>query len=295
MIRRPLTAQFGRILEAEPGDTLDQIQTSDIRDLLLAETGGAILFRGFHPTEETFKAFTEKHGTDFVVHHHLMSRDYVAGDRTFATVNKGDYAIEFHNEMASNPVSPDLFWMLAFTPARHRGRTGLADGVAAARDLTSKTRAHFSEKPVLFEYAHLPKSHWGSLVPGRTERPEVEAWLSSVGKQRGVTEYAFDADDNLSLKFSFGAIRKTRLSGLTAFCCGLLEAPEAYKFVDGSSPAEDCVVEVRQVIYQNAVWLDWQAGDVVLVDNTRVMHSREAFDDPDRRILVRYSALRTEA
>lgn len=293
MIRRALTEKFGHILEAEPGDSLDQIETSQIRDLLLAEAGGAILFRGFGPTEETFKSFTEKHGNDFVVHHHVMARDYVAGDLTFATVNKGDYAIEFHNEMASNPVSPDLFWMLACRPASRRGRTGLSDGVAVARDLTNITRAHFSEKPVQFEYAQLPKSHWGALVPGRTERADVEAWLSSVGKQRGVTEYAFDADENLSLKFSFGAIRTSRLSGLTAFCCGLLEAPAAYKFVDGSMPAEDCVTEVRQVIYQNALWLDWQAGDVVLVDNTRVMHSREAFEDPQRRILVRYSGLRS--
>jgi len=294
VITRTLTATFGRILEAEPGDELDQITTSEIREFLLDESGGAILFRGFRPTEDTFKSFSEKHGTGFVVHHHLTSRDYVAGDLTFATVNKGDYAIEFHNEMASNPVSPDLFWMLACTPPRHRGRTGLVDGVAAARDLTDKTRAHFSEKPMLFAYDHLPKSHWDALVPGRSERAEVEDWLSTVGQQRGVTEYAFDADDNLSLKFAFRAIRPTRLSGLTAFCCGLLDAPELYKFSDGSMPAGDCITEVRQVIYQNAVWLDWQAGDVLLVDNTRVMHAREAFDDPRRKILVRYSGLRSE-
>lgn len=293
MIRRALTENFGYIMDAEPGDVLEQIASGDIRELLLDASGGAILFRGFAPTEETFKSFSERHGTDFVVHHHLASRDYVAGDLTFATVNKGDYAIEFHNEMASSPVSPDLFWMLARTPPRHRGRTGLADGVAAARDLTPKTRAHFSEQPMLFAYDHLPKSHWAALVPGRSERAEVEAWLASIGKQRGVTEYAFDADDNLSLKFSFRAIRETRLSGLAAFCCGLLDAPELYKFADGSAPAGDCVTEVRQVIYQNAVWLDWQAGDVLLVDNTRVMHAREAFDDPQRKILVRYSGLRS--
>ncbi|MGE0864762.1 MAG: TauD/TfdA family dioxygenase [Vicinamibacterales bacterium] len=293
MIRRALTENFGYILEAEPGDALEQIETSDLRNLLLDASGGAILFRGFAPTEATFKPFSERHGADFVVHHHLTSRDYVAGDLTFATVNKDDYAIEFHNEMASSPVSPDLFWMLACRPARHRGRTGLVDGVAVARDLTANTRRHFAEKPLLFEYPQLPKSHWGALVPGRSERAGVEAWLSSVGKQRGVTEYTFDADENLSLKYSFRAIRDTRLAGLPAFCCGLLDAPEAYKFIDGSVPAEVCVTEVRQVIYQNAVWLDWQAGDVVLVDNTRVMHAREAFDDPQRRILVRYSGLRS--
>ena len=104
MIRSALTEQFGIMLEAEPDDDLDRIETGEIRDLLLEESGGAVLFRRFRATEDTFRSFTERHGSDFVVHHNLAARDYVGGDRTFATVNKGDYAIDFHNEMASNPL-----------------------------------------------------------------------------------------------------------------------------------------------------------------------------------------------
>lgn len=291
MIRRMLTEKFGSILEAEPGDDFHRIETGEIRDLLLDKTSGVLLFRGFHPTEETFKTFTERHGTDFVVHHNLAVRDYVNGDSTFATVNKGDYAIDFHNEMASDPISPDLFWMLACAPARHRGRTGVVDGAVVARELTERTRRLFSEKPLLFDYTGLPKSLWGSLLPGRAERDQVEDWLTSVGRQRGVREYKFDADEQLSLKFVFSAIRPTRLSGITAFCCGLLDSPDAYQFEDGSKPETPSIVEVSQVVHQNAVWLDWQPGDFVVADNTRIMHAREAFEDPHRRILVRYSAL----
>jgi alpha-ketoglutarate-dependent taurine dioxygenase len=292
MIRSALTEQFGIVLEAEPGDHIDGIETGQIRDLLLEESGGAVLFRGFDATEETFKSFTERHGAGFVVHHNLAARDYVGGDRTFATVNKGDYAIDFHNEMASDPISPDVFWMFAAVPARERGRTGLADGVAVAKQLTDRTRRLFSEKPLLFEYTAVPKSHWSALLPGKVERSQVEQWLTTVGRERGVTEFSFDDAEQLSLKFVFRAIRPTRLSGMTAFCCGLLDAPEEYRFDDGSRPDSPAVVEVAQATYQNALWMDWQAGDLVVIDNTRVMHAREAFDDPDRRILVRYSGFR---
>lgn len=292
MIRRVLAQKFGTILEAEPGDDLGRIETGEIRELLLDKTGGMVLFRRFQPTEQTFKSFTERHGTDFIVHHNLMARDYVQGDRTFATVNKGDYAIEFHSEMASDPISPDLFWMLACRPAPHRGRTGFVDGAVVANELTEKTRRLFSEKPLLFEFDAIPKSLWGTLLPGRSERDQVAEWLSTVGRQRGVIEFRFDDDQQLSLKFAYRAIRPTRLSGITAFCCGLLDSPEIYKFDDGSRPESPSIVEVTQVVHQNALWLDWCPGDIVVVDNTRVMHSREAFEDPDRRILVRYSRLR---
>jgi alpha-ketoglutarate-dependent taurine dioxygenase len=291
MIRRALTEKFGTMLEAEPGDDLDRIETSEIRDLLLEKSGGVVLFRGFPATEGTFKSFTERHGHDFIVHHNLTARDYVAGDRTFATVNKGDYAIEFHNEMAANPISPDLFWMFVSTPARHRGRTGVVDGVVVARELTERTQRLFSEKPLLFDQV-VPKSIWGALLPGRGERDQVEAWLSTLGRQRGVVEFSFDGHEQLSFKYVFPAIRPTRLSGMTAFCCGLLDAPEEYKFEDGSRPESPSIVEVAQVVHQNALWLDWQPGDLIVLDNTRVMHAREAFDDPRRRILVRYSGLR---
>jgi hypothetical protein len=292
MIRSRLTPKFGIVLEAEPGDELNRIETAQIREWLLERHGGVVLFRGFPATEESFRSFTERHGTEFVVHHNLMARDYVKGDPTLATVNKGDYAIDFHNEMASDPISPDVFWMFACNPARAKGRTGLVDGAVVASELTPKTRRLFSEKPFLFECNRLPRSLWGALLPGRTSRQQVSEWLSSTGAKRGVTHFEFDDEDQLSFRFGYHAIRRSRLSGITAFCCGILDSPETYRFDDGSSPDSPFIVEVSQAAHQNAVWLDWRQGDLVIIDNTRIMHAREAFDDADRRILVRYSALR---
>ena len=100
------------------------------------------------------------------------------------------------------------------------------------------------------------------------------------------------AMNNSVLTFAYRAIRPSRLSGVTTFCCGILDSPEVYSFDDGSRPETPSIVEVSQAAHQNAVWLDWQPGDLLAIDNTRVMHAREAFEDPNRRILVRYSALR---
>jgi alpha-ketoglutarate-dependent taurine dioxygenase len=73
----------------------------------------------------------------------------------------------------------------------------------------------------------------------------------------------------------------------------LLDSPDAYQFEDGTKPETPSIVEVSQVVHQNAVWLGWQPGDLVVADNTRMMHAREAFEDSHRRILVRYSAFTT--
>jgi alpha-ketoglutarate-dependent taurine dioxygenase len=38
-----------------------------------------------------------------------------------------------------------------------------------------------------------------------------------------------------------------------------------------------------------AVDLEWEVGDIVMIDNKRVMHGRRAFEDPNRRVAAMLS------
>jgi alpha-ketoglutarate-dependent taurine dioxygenase len=57
------------------------------------------------------------------------------------------------------------------------------------------------------------------------------------------------------------------------------------RFGNGDPIAEDVVQLLNQIYEQNTVREPWQAGDLMLVDNIRTAHSREAYDGP-REVLV---------
>jgi alpha-ketoglutarate-dependent taurine dioxygenase len=56
-------------------------------------------------------------------------------------------------------------------------------------------------------------------------------------------------------------------------------------FGNGDPIGEDIVEVVNQVYEQNTMREPWQTGDLMLVDNVRTAHSREAFEGP-REVLV---------
>jgi alpha-ketoglutarate-dependent taurine dioxygenase len=287
---RPLTPSFGIVIEAGAHDDLMDMSLERLGALLKSRQGGALLFRNFEVTHEKFKAFTRAHGANFVVHHNLTKRDYRDDDRTLATVNKGSHAIGFHNELSLSPLSPELFWMYCEVPPRALGKTGIADGAGVARSLTAATRKFFAENRFVFSKT-LAKKEWTVRFSG--ERPRVEAWLESVGRQRGIVEYAFaPRTEALTYTYKFRALRPARLSSHEAWCCGLLDSPEYYRLESGARPPQHLAVEATHAVYQNACWIDWRPNDVLVVDNTRFMHSREAFEGEGRHILVRYSDLK---
>ena len=61
--------------------------------------------------------------------------------------------------------------------------------------------------------------------------------------------------------------------------------PSSIKGADGEPIGADVVQMLNNAYEANTVREPWQAGDLLLVDNVRTAHSREAFTGP-REILV---------
>jgi hypothetical protein len=57
------------------------------------------------------------------------------------------------------------------------------------------------------------------------------------------------------------------------------------RFGNGDPIGEDVVELLNQVYVDNTVREPWQPGDLMLVDNIRTAHSREAYEGP-REVLV---------
>ena len=67
------------------------------------------------------------------------------------------------------------------------------------------------------------------------------------------------------------------------------ELPQSVTFADGSPIPAEYVTQVRDRGLAHAVDVDWQEGDLLVVDNVLVAHGRRPFTGP-RRVLVAMSA-----
>ncbi|WP_164018773.1 TauD/TfdA family dioxygenase [Pyxidicoccus trucidator] len=288
-----LGAGFGHVVEARQGESLADLAWEPLFERLRRPDGGAVLLRGYAVDEKGFREFTERGGDAFVVHPNLKLRDYVDGERTYATVNRGARAIDFHFEMAQNPASPEAFWMYcARAPTDGRGRTGLVDGRAVLARLTATTRRAFEERAFRFECTAVAPAVWQSIIPGVTTPETARRWLETFPPGGTLALLEFDEEQRLSYRYEYKAIRPGRICGEPVFLAGLLDSPRSHRFEDGSEIDHWLVTEVRQAVYHSAIWLEWCTGDVLIIDNTRVMHAREAFEDPARQLFVRYSRFR---
>jgi alpha-ketoglutarate-dependent taurine dioxygenase len=62
-------------------------------------------------------------------------------------------------------------------------------------------------------------------------------------------------------------------------------------FDDGSSLAPLLRADLLDIALRHTLTIDTLAGDVLVIDNWRVMHGRTAFDDPRRKMCIRMGYL----
>lgn len=66
---------------------------------------------------------------------------------------------------------------------------------------------------------------------------------------------------------------------------------ENIKFEDGSLISEKTIREIKKVMNKLTEVIRWQTGDLVMVDNSKFLHGRRAFNDNRRQIFVLLSNL----
>jgi len=85
----------------------------------------------------------------------------------------------------------------------------------------------------------------------------------------------------------------TRHGQRVAFCNNLLlhhGMQAGVPFADGSDLDEAAYERLARLAGRLTVEVAWQSGDVLMVDNTRMMHGRRAILDERRLILTRFGS-----
>ena len=98
-------------------------------------------------------------------------------------------------------------------------------------------------------------------------------------------------DGSLTYHITLNPVRPSALSGAAGFANAVLGPshnyePPVYRLADGSLVSAEEIEELRELAEDSTTEINWQDGDIAVLDNTRIMHGRRAIKDQDRQLFI---------
>jgi alpha-ketoglutarate-dependent taurine dioxygenase len=282
-----LFSEIGWLIESDGAVQLMGLPVEEVTKLLVS--GGAILFRGFGPNPDEFVEFSKRFSQQAVRHTNPALRPRVSADGTVTEVLTGNQEIELHGEMYYLPRRPSLLWLYCVTPNAHGGATTLADGVAVLAQLKSETRKLLREKRIKY-LLNLDTAAWQTL----TSTDDIDEAVTWLKKHADVTSIKKTAKNFIQICFVKHAVHQSKY-GHQVFINSILNVLQyshlkgnEVSFEDGSPLSEALLAELKIAGDRALQPLIWQAQDILMIENSRVMHGRQAFHG-ERKIYTRFT------
>jgi hypothetical protein len=276
----------GVVLVAGEDKTLTGLDKADVMALL--KKSGFVLFRGFQLEIDSFAAFVRA----------MSTRVSLDPARTFSgdvaqKVDAGFDPVGLHCENGNSPFLPDLCWFYCQKAATAGSQTTVCDGYRVWDAFSESTRKAFSERKIMYT-RYVEKEKWQKmafhLMEGKKPQDQITYDdLLALLKGSTHTRSKLLAEDAIEYAYTVGAVHTTLFDDRMSFANSLLGPSYNYQkpritFEDGEPIPDSILAEVAEVSERMTENLEWQDGDMVLIDNTRLMHGRRAIIDPNRTI-----------
>jgi alpha-ketoglutarate-dependent taurine dioxygenase len=288
----PLSDQFGTIIASDGDDDLFSCDHDTV--VKLFQDTGAVWFRGFGINREAFKEFTNQYSRSFMPYiGGTLPREAIDGDETLLSVtgNRATFGIPLHGEMIYYANRPSLLWFYCENPPVKDGETTVCDGVAFYEALSESTKLLLQENKINFirEY---PNSVWQKVYQTDSFDQlklicDENNWRVRLNEDGSImTESIYSAISPAADGQNFAFINNV-LSILEREAKSKAKQIDLIRLEDHSPLPNEVIQEMKQVAERLTYSVVWERGDIVMVDNTRVMHGRNEFADDQRAILMR--------
>ncbi len=266
---------------------------------------GGFLYRGFDlKGPEDFERVAGAICNELYAEYGDLPREGVAGKVYTSTPYPNDKAILYHAESSHLHSWPRKINFFCVIVAREGGCTPIVDLRVVYNKLDPKIRQNFEEKGIMYVRNFSPgvdvpwqrffhtddksvveeQCRKGGMEPEWTHGGEmlrVKQVCRAVALHYATGEKTFFNQIQLHHVYCLDpAVRDSLLSIFSRE-----DLPRHAYFGDGSEIEDSVMEHVGQVYEQNAVRFQWQAGDMVTLDNMLVAHARDPFMG-ERKILV---------
>jgi hypothetical protein len=272
-----LGKHFGSMLLAEADQELQHVAPELVMQTV--KRSGVLLLRGFRGDVAAFEHFTQGLAGRFV-HNGNETREAVGDGGKTRTVTPGRAFVGPHSEFCSMPFRPDLIFFYCVRPAASGGASLAWDGKKLWEDMPRHLREIFLGKRIQYHSRGVAAEFFAQLL-GEGGIDAVCDFLDTIPDLRYTVR-----DGKFDLEYTCAAQIYSESAEAMAFSNSVAIDPKTL-FDDGSELPPLERAELLDLALRHTLTLDMQAGDLIVIDNWRVMHGRGAFEDPERRICVR--------
>lgn len=253
----------------------------------LYKRDGALLLRGFTLDVDSFRRFAQQFciGSTF---NESGRRDLLDPEHNIQSVNRGADPFPLHPELSREPWRPDVCFFGCLQPPSAQGATTICDGIEIVRHLPPEVRVQLEGRHFLYWQVAGPEELRFWLA---TDRPTD----SQLADPPATCPFGFHRKDGEILRyFTRPILYRPMFAPGPAFGNFLLFARylrgrrDYPLFEDGSVIPDRLVETVKRTTDTLTARIQWQAGDLLMVDNSRFMHGRTAIANPEERLIASY-------
>jgi alpha-ketoglutarate-dependent taurine dioxygenase len=294
--------------QATAAGLLAVLAETDVIDKLILEHK-ALVFRGFGlAADQLDGAIDQLLSTRLAYVHGNSPRTKVGANLYTSTEYPPEFTISMHNELSYSHSWPARLLFYCQQAAQTGGATPVVDAAAWLAALDPEVRDAYRGGVRYMQNMHGGRGFgksWQDTFE-TSDRAAVEAFLTDAG-----ASWEWKADGGLRVIQVRPSTTRHPVTGDEVWFnqsdqwhpaalddeVGIAlrdalpedELPQSVTFADGTPIPAEYVTQVRDRGLELAVDVDWQEGDLLVIDNVLVAHGRRPFTGP-RRVLVAMSA-----
>jgi alpha-ketoglutarate-dependent taurine dioxygenase len=248
---------------------------------------GFILFRNFKFEKEKITSFTDKFTKKYA--NDAYRRISKFDNNKIKTVDEGNEEMPLHSEASYSPSWPEIVWFYCNKAPKKSGFTTICDGKMVYKNLKTKTKEFFLANQIIYDL-RIPFGH------SKTKsKKKLKKWLID---SPGVSGCKIDLNNKeVYLKYKRYAVIKVRNGSELAFVNHLQfiieKDPQVLSYVmeNYKKIPKDVREDYLQVCKKLTEKIIWKSGDLVMIDNKRLMHGRTKILSDEIRDIVNIQTL----
>lgn len=272
---------------AEAQTLTDPAVLTQLREDLTRD--GWVILRGFDADMSKFSALTTALCKKITFD---PAREY--GDKNTQKVDAGTGPIGLHTENGNTPVCPDIVAFYSPIAAFEGSQTTICDGRAVFEGMTEDQKARWQQPMVVERY--LPEALWKRYLtnehpaissPDEVTDRHIEEFRAFIPNQ----DFDLLEDGGMNYRLTVSPVRPSNLSGGQGFANAVLGpshnyAPPRYYFAADDVVSAEEIGQLAELAETHTHEINWQDGDIAVLDNTRVMHGRREIVDTNRQLFI---------
>jgi len=243
---------------------------------------GWVLLRGFDANLNKFSELLQQFCQQLTFD---PAREFA--DKSSQKVNAGKESVGLHIENGNTPFPPEYVGFYSAKSAKSGSQTTVCDGRALFKNMPNELQQKWRQGVTVSRKlpAHLWRKYVAAQHPNISSVSDVKEkhladFIAVNPNQRGSINDDGSLDYELDIQPCLLNEREGSLNEI-AFANAILgpsfnyEKP-IYKFFDGKEVSDLIIKQTAELAEKHTHEVRWQDGDVVLIDNKRVLHGRRA-------------------